>query len=55
MTRELADTKKVTTKMSIFELRDIAEAYGIDRKRCYGTSKQAMVFKIDKARKEQQK
>jgi hypothetical protein len=53
MTREVADTKRVSAKMNINELRDIAEAYGINRKGCYGTSKQAMVLKIDKARREQ--
>lgn len=40
--------KKSLSKMSVFELRDVAVSLGADRKTLYGTSKQALIMTISK-------
>lgn len=43
--------KECLSKKNIEELREIAVKLGVDRKRTYGTSKQALVIIIDNAKK----
>ena len=43
------------SKMSINELRDTAVALGADRKKLYGTSKQSIIFTINKLREAKQR
>ena len=43
---------KKISKMNVNELRELAVSLGADRKKLYGTSRQAMVIIIDKLKKE---
>lgn len=45
---------KSLVKMNVNELRDIAVELGADRRRLYGTSKQALIVAIDDLRRKQQ-
>lgn len=38
------------SKMSVYDLRDLAEKLGADKKKLYGTSKQALIIIIDQLR-----
>lgn len=44
--------KKTLSKMNANELRDIAVSLGADRKKLYGTSRQALILIIDSLKKE---
>ena len=42
-------------KMNTNELRELAVSLGADRKKLYGTSRQALIIIIDKLKKEESK
>lgn len=44
-----------TSKMSTNDLRELAVSLGADRKRLYGTSRQALILIIDKLKREKSK
>ena len=47
--------KRNLSKMNTNQLRDLAVSLGADRKKLYGTSKQALIFTIWNLEKEQNK